>query len=255
MRFYLDFESTNCLPYTSRIVQIGCLCENGESFKTFVCADQPMHTKASEITGITDGQLQGAPSCRRALELFFSWLNTVRQGQVVTFIAHNGYKFDYPLLYSEMRRSHMAPAVWLRNNGVEHFFDSYVWLQENIQHLCNSMALGSVHEMVIHKKIDNAHDALSDCIALKAIIEHLETHQEELKCEKIDWVKYSETLEQCMPRYEKKYQPVEKDQSTRVSNMINRFLKPGVKMRKKNTRKEAIEAVGATELKCTKKSD
>lgn len=229
MKFFLDFEATDLSPYSARIVQIGCVAENSETFQTLVKADKPMHPEASKVTGIYDDDLKDACSCREALIKFIRWIKETRGTQDVVFVAHNGAGFDYPLLMSEMCRNGMSPFLVLRDCGVTHFFDSLVWCRENVPpYYCSSYTLGNLHEIFVDKKIENAHDALADCHALNAVMSRV---CEKASLAEIDYCckgeRYTEDVQECVRRFQKKRDELDKTEVTKVNNVLSKFLTKG----------------------------
>ena len=182
--YYLDFEATDKIPMECRIVQIGCLMVDPETkeehvFSTLVKADMSIVAAASEVTGIRDEHLVGAPGCAAALRKFFDWIDETRKGNNVIFVAHNGSGYDYLLLMSEMHRWDMPPFVTLKRHGVVRLADSLPWARVNIpSHKLvkkptgePSFKLGDLHESLVGKRFEGAHDALTDCRALRSICE------------------------------------------------------------------------------------
>lgn len=180
---YLDFESTDRTPLECRIVQIGAVMldpdGNEQTFQTLVKADQPMCAAATEVTGIKDSDLHGAPACQPALAQFFEWLDRVRRGHNVVLSAYNGLSFDFPLLMSEMHRWSMSPYATLRRHGVVRFADALPWARVNVpsHRLIKkpsgeaSFKLTDLHESMVGCRFEGAHDALADCKALRSVCE------------------------------------------------------------------------------------
>ena len=74
MKFYIDFEATQ---FGGRIISIGCVAENGETFKTLVKPSKPKEgiTKfITELTGITKEMIETAPEADDAFNDFFDWV-------------------------------------------------------------------------------------------------------------------------------------------------------------------------------------
>jgi len=82
-----DIETTGLSPSFDSIIEIGAVrFRNGElieSFNTFVDPERPIPAKITELTGINDEMVRGAPKIREALESFVRFTD----GQVLA--AHN----------------------------------------------------------------------------------------------------------------------------------------------------------------------
>jgi len=97
----VDFESTGLDIYTDEIIEIGATKLVGgfitDTFHTYVKANKKISKRASEITGITDSQLQDAMDPVETLEKLIEFIgNSV-------FVAHNA-AFDYSILKSNVKR-------------------------------------------------------------------------------------------------------------------------------------------------------
>jgi len=176
---YLDFETTDINPRTCRITQIGAMCED-KSFNTYVKADKPMNPEATKITGIKDSDLKDAPPCKEALNLFFDWLDSVRDKKSVICVAHNGSGYDFILLLCELHRWDMPAYQILAKHGIVRFVDTLPWARVNIpphrlvkkvENNEPSFRLGDLYESVMGCRFECAHDALADCKALKQFCE------------------------------------------------------------------------------------
>ena len=87
-----DLETTGLNPHTEAITEIGAVVvengEIGESYNSFVDPGKPIPSKITQITGITDEMVAGAPGQELAVKAFLQWA----AGR--TLIAHNAHGFD-----------------------------------------------------------------------------------------------------------------------------------------------------------------
>jgi DNA polymerase III subunit epsilon len=97
----VDLETTGLRPGTSQICEIGAVKIVGfeivDEFETLVDPGTPLGATITAITGLTDGQLRGAPRAPVAVQRFMSFA-----GDAV-LVAHNA-RFDLAFLDRETER-------------------------------------------------------------------------------------------------------------------------------------------------------
>jgi DNA polymerase III epsilon subunit family exonuclease len=97
----VDLETTGLRPGSSQICEIGAVRVRGfelvDEFETLVDPRQPLGPAVSALTGLTDGQLRGAPPPSVAVQRFLAFA-----GDAV-LVAHNA-RFDLSFLDRETER-------------------------------------------------------------------------------------------------------------------------------------------------------
>ena len=187
LSIYLDFEATGLSRWNDRITQIGALAARSGvmepigKFESFVFTEKKISAKASEVTGIYNEDLKGAPIVAVVLQQFFTWIQSVRIDlEEVTLIAYNGINYDFPMLYCEMLRSEMNIDRQLKASGIMSLVDPLIWARTSIENMlllrkksgnC-SFCLGDVHRALTGCAIKNAHSALADTEALHRVCVH-----------------------------------------------------------------------------------
>ena len=148
----LDFEGTSKDTTTGRIVQVAIHDESsGEMFTTLVDPSIPIPEESTEIHGITDEMVRGAPTFEQLMPEIERRL--LRANVIVTF---NGNRYDLQLLQEEFVRAGSDFSL-LKIPSI----DGYrLW-----QHI-EPRTLNDASIKFLGHEIENAHDAQSDVLAL-----------------------------------------------------------------------------------------
>ena len=124
---YIDFETSGLDVLGDHIVEIGLLSEQGQCFSTVV---RPPELKPGpHVHGIDNDELIQGPWFREAFKRMVEFVQYLQMNDMevnetseeelpavrfkhpepeVLLVAHNGRKFDFPLLLSECYRSELA---------------------------------------------------------------------------------------------------------------------------------------------------
>ena len=185
--FMLDLETTGVDIVNDYIVEIaavhahGDIRMKGEAFSTTVCADPDVvrsrGKEAFKVHGITDEEIQQGPTFKEAWTRFLKWVDDVAnnatkdsdsedtmgipmliEDPIVVMVAHNGFRFDFPMLLCELLRNEVSTASFER----WYFVDTIAFKTVN-PHGCIKLQCMARDTMT---DPGNAHRALDDCIAL-----------------------------------------------------------------------------------------
>ena len=140
--FILDLETTGTDILQDRIVEIAAArCHNdirmnGEAFSTTVRIDPDIlmtrGLEAFEVHGITSEEIKQGPSFEQAWMRFLTWIDdvtnsatkyevesdddtespTLLEDPAVVLVAHNGIRFDFPLLLCELLRNNLSTTMF-----------------------------------------------------------------------------------------------------------------------------------------------
>lgn len=158
-----DLEATGIDYAFERVIQVGGVAvEVGRAvedsaFASFVCPDKPIPEKIQRLTGISQKDVDSAPTFSEVLALF---LDSCRGRTLVT---QCGYEFDYPLLDAECQR-HSLPLPELLRLDTKAVF---TYLHPDVD------ATFSTDYLVNYYGIDRGslkrHDALGDALLIARV--------------------------------------------------------------------------------------
>ncbi|MBR6102176.1 MAG: PolC-type DNA polymerase III [Ruminococcus sp.] len=129
-----DLETTGTYPDKDKIIEIGAVKLRGleivDSFDTFVDPGEPLTEFITELTGITDAMLEGAPSEEEALGRFLDFC-----GEKPVLIAHNA-AFDTGFINEALKRNNRK----LNYTSIDTVAMSRLMLPELERHKLNFVA-------------------------------------------------------------------------------------------------------------------
>ena len=144
----IDVETTGISPEKERIIEIGAFRpETGEVFRTLISPGRPLPERITELTGITDEMLVGAPEEAEAIR---AWLDFMEDDTIL--LGHN-ISFDHSFLVQAIRRcGYVEPQFF----GIDTLKLSRV--------LCPELPNKKLETMVAHFGLTNerAHRAFED---------------------------------------------------------------------------------------------
>ncbi|MBQ6061106.1 MAG: PolC-type DNA polymerase III [Clostridia bacterium] len=156
----LDFESTGLNTGKARIIEIGAVkLVNGvvsDSFEMLVDPREALPPKITEITGITDMQLEGQPTAEEALPQLMEFIGGL------PLAAHNA-NFDISLMRAELRR------IGLEWNGP--VLDTLSYARKLYPQL-KSFRLGALCKH-LGVSLKNAHRAVHDAAATAGCLKRM----------------------------------------------------------------------------------
>jgi len=167
---YIDVE-TNALR-GNKLLQIGAITDTNITFSVYINPKEILPQFCSNLTGLVyhrnnlykNGRIVHSISISKALKDFRTWV--LQFASPVYLIGHNLYAFDIKILLRHFFRHNVKFP-----ENVEFVFDTLPVFRKTIKetdipnHKLGTLA--NYYEIIL----DNAHDALSDSIALKDICE------------------------------------------------------------------------------------
>jgi len=187
----LDLETTGLRPATNRIIQIAAkvLGQEDSMFNAYVLpVGDTVSDFIADLTGIEQKFLEvEGTSFENAYAQFRDWLLAQRQGapgsppRPLLLLAHNGKNFDFDFLTIEVDRhkclANSEAGSWPEDGQVTAFADSLLilrdddaWLEKKYKP--SSLAQGRLYKHLLHRDLDNGHNAKYDILALEEILLH-----------------------------------------------------------------------------------
>ena len=173
MKYFIDFEATQ---YSHEIISIGCVREDGQTFKSFVYVKpSKMSNFITQLTGITKEDVRNAPTSDEVFSNFYHWLEGDTEMEFycygdadIEFIRTNLSKATDMLAISALS----IIGTNLNDFAIE--VKKYFGLHKMI----------SLKKLVAYyrkvESIEQAHDALEDSLFLKEVYDHIVSEEADL---------------------------------------------------------------------------
>ena len=185
---FLDLETTGLSIFLDHIVEMGVVANTGEIFSTVV--KPPVPSPSSSVHGIDNTELAKGPAFPEAFARLVRFLDGLSENALsedesstdelavsrlkssipdVILVAHNGIRFDFPMLLSECYRCNMsldAMSKWK-------YADTLA-----VARVLDPILFGGCMKLQCMLRISaanalRAHRALDDAIALRSVTAHL----------------------------------------------------------------------------------
>lgn len=170
MNFYLDFEATR---FSNRIISIGCVAGNGETFSTLVKpGDKKKVDKfITELTGITNEMLKDAPDADTAFRELYYFMEKNNDGEAPVYYVYGNSDADFIKATLKHMEDHLAcvTAQAIAGNLID-----YAAVVKKFFVAKSDLALRKVYMLIQEQKeLVQKHDALEDARMLKTVVSHL----------------------------------------------------------------------------------
>ena len=179
----IDLETTGFSPFKDNIIQIGAVAfrcwktfEEISRFRVYVSLKNgvTLSKKIQSLTGISQETLEKEGITeKRAIRALHCWVTGIRRDpkhykspgdtERIVFVGQNIHMFDAPYIIRSFHRLGVREMF-----PVDYIFD-IIHLTKKVSSL-KSRKLGSVYEIACGRKLDGAHDAVVDALAVVSII-------------------------------------------------------------------------------------
>ena len=190
----LDFETSGIAPLHARALQVGAcatLHRDGaprvEVLAQFASDARPVteaaphalvavSAAARRAHNISDARIRAAPPLERVLKRLAAWLHEMcaEHGDVdaCVLLAHNGFSFDFPLLFAELERLPMHPRALVPPHVHLFFADTlFAWRRHAPFGQGAPLRLAMLFKHAFGGAVKfAAHDALADVLALERLV-------------------------------------------------------------------------------------
>ncbi|XP_058798336.1 uncharacterized protein LOC131668298 [Phymastichus coffea] len=172
---YFDLETTG-LSKNAEITQIAACCAN-ENFNAYILPSRGISKRITDVTNlhIVGGEmffgdtLLKTVSLRVAMEDFLSFLDT--QGDQVILMAHNGYKFDFPLMLRNLSRLNLLDEFKTIVTGFSDTLNIFRNILPERRKAKKSFSQTTLAvEYLGQESAEGAHNALADVDILQKLI-------------------------------------------------------------------------------------
>ena len=170
MNFYLDFEATR---FSNRIISIGCVADNGQSFQTLVKpgSKKKVDKFITELTGITNEMLENAPSADEAFRNLYSFIEDNSDGEQPSYYVYGNSDADF--LKATLKNME-DPLACVTAQAIAGNLIDYAAIVKKFFVVKNDMALRKVYMLIqADESFVQKHDALEDAKMLETVVSHL----------------------------------------------------------------------------------
>lgn len=168
MKFYVDFEATQ---FTERVIAIGCVCENGKSFRSMVrlCKGDKLTPFITQLTGITEEMLENAPTVDEAFRNFFYFVAENCNGEAPEYYCYGNT--DVRFIKQTVKKMTDFLAITFATSMASLLQDYSVVVKNFFK--TGPLGLFRVYSFMLPEAPRQSHDPLEDAIMLQYIEKNL----------------------------------------------------------------------------------
>ena len=170
MNFFIDFEATQ---FSERIISIGCIADNGNTFYTLVKPAQKkdkVNDFITKLTGITNEMLATAPSADDAFNAFFDFVCENSKSEKAIFYCYG--EADASFIKHTVSHMNDLKAVCFAT-ALQYTMINFAASVKEYFHTNYEIALRKVYALITGTLEDQNHNALEDAIMLRAVVNQM----------------------------------------------------------------------------------
>lgn len=194
MKYFVDFEATQ---FSNEIIEIGCVREDGEEFKSYVNADKKLTQFIINLTGITQEIVDNAPSSDEVFARFYEWL---KGDTDIEFYCYGNSDIDF--VKKNLRKSKNFEAQAALSMIGMALNDYAVSVKK---HFGLIKPIGLVKVLAHYRgveSIEQNHDALEDAKFLKEVFDYINAEGEVEECPFPEYQKPKKVAKPVQPKVE-----------------------------------------------------
>lgn len=177
MKFYIDFEA---MQFSNYIISIGCVREDGATFKSLVKpanGDTKVSKFITDLTGITSDMVKSAPDADYVFEEFYNWIDrSLLRDELPEFYCYGNC--DTTFIKANADKSQNRYAKMILNYMFLNIKDLAPKVQRHFG-LVRLINLAKVASYYKGEEIIQDHDSLGDAELLKYVAEQVDIHSKE----------------------------------------------------------------------------
>ena len=171
MNYYIDFEASEA---EKKIISVGCICDDGREFYSLVNTDDPITFRITQITGITQEDVDSAPSSETVFSDFYDWCYS--EEEMSQFICYGDGDFDF--VYSNIQSATGYKESLILSYLYVNMYDCSQEMKDHF--LVNkTISLEKLGQHYDESMGDQNHNALDDAKLLKMVYEKMNSGETE----------------------------------------------------------------------------
>lgn len=180
MKFFIDFEATQ---FSNEIISVGCVSEKGDTFYTLVKPENKLTSFITELTGITQENIDAALEPDIVFADMFDWISSLSANDKNEFYCYGNCDVKFIKTNFNISTNFKAGAMlgFIRASLVD-----YSPRVKAHYGLCNPINLGKIADHIRGYEIPQAHNALGDALLLKFVFEEVESTPTDFTCIDLD---------------------------------------------------------------------
>ena len=167
MRYYIDFEASEA---ERRIISVGALREDNKEFYSLVYCDDPITPRIEELTGISQKQVDGAPSSSEVFEKLYDWC--MEDDSYPEFINYGDSDADFVyntfLCAETFKEAAMLSFLYLNMQDCSKEIKAFFYVNKTI-------SLEKLGRYFNKDMGEQNHNALDDAKLLKMVYDRMKT--------------------------------------------------------------------------------